>query len=62
MPVAGISCESCHGAGEDWIKLHSQYSGKTEKTEQLKKYLATFPNLILTDYVEFRWHIGGRLK
>ena len=31
--IAGISCESCHSAGEDWIKVHSQYSGKTEKTE-----------------------------
>jgi Cytochrome c554 and c-prime len=33
QPIAGISCESCHSAGEDWIKVHSQYSGKTEKTE-----------------------------
>jgi len=33
QPIAGISCESCHNAGEDWIKLHSQFSGKTEKTE-----------------------------
>jgi hypothetical protein len=32
-PVAGISCESCHGAGQDWIKLHSSFSGKTEQTE-----------------------------
>jgi hypothetical protein len=32
-PIAGISCESCHSAGEDWIKVHSQFSGKTEKTE-----------------------------
>lgn len=32
-PVSGISCESCHGAGMDWIKLHSSFSGKTEKTE-----------------------------
>lgn len=31
--IAGISCESCHGAGEDWIKIHSGYSGKTDKTE-----------------------------
>jgi hypothetical protein len=31
--IAGVSCESCHGAGEDWIKVHSQFSGKTEKTE-----------------------------
>jgi hypothetical protein len=33
QPIAGISCESCHGAGEDWIKIHSGFSGKTEKTE-----------------------------
>jgi hypothetical protein len=33
QPIAGISCESCHSPGEDWIKVHSQYSGKTEKTE-----------------------------
>lgn len=32
-PVSGISCESCHGSGQDWIKLHSGFSGKTEKTE-----------------------------
>jgi hypothetical protein len=32
-PVAGISCESCHSAGKDWIKVHSGYSGKTAKTE-----------------------------
>jgi hypothetical protein len=33
QPIVGISCESCHGAGEDWIKVHSQFSGKTQKTE-----------------------------
>ena len=33
QPVAGISCESCHSAGGDWIKIHSGFSGKTEKTE-----------------------------
>lgn len=27
-PIAGISCESCHGAGNDWIKLHSDFGGK----------------------------------
>ncbi len=32
-PVSGISCESCHSAGKDWIKVHSGFSGKTEKTE-----------------------------
>jgi Cytochrome c554 and c-prime len=32
-PVAGISCESCHSGGRDWIKIHSGFSGKTVKTE-----------------------------
>lgn len=32
-PIAGISCESCHSAGKDWEKVHSGFSGKTEKTE-----------------------------
>jgi cytochrome c554/c'-like protein len=31
--IAGISCESCHSAAEDWVKVHSGFSGKTEKTE-----------------------------
>lgn len=33
QPVSGISCESCHSAGKDWIKVHSGFSGKTAKTE-----------------------------
>jgi Cytochrome c554 and c-prime len=32
-PVAGISCESCHSAGKDWIKVHSGFSGKSAQTE-----------------------------
>ena len=32
-PIAGISCESCHSAGKDWIKVHSGYSGKKADTE-----------------------------
>ncbi len=32
-PIAGISCESCHSASKDWIKIHSGYSGKTAATE-----------------------------
>lgn len=31
--ISGISCESCHSAGKDWFKIHSEYSGKTAKTE-----------------------------
>ena len=25
---SGVSCESCHGAGADWINIHNQYGGK----------------------------------
>ena len=34
-PIAGITCESCHGAGRDWIKVHSDFGGKgvTKETE-----------------------------
>jgi Cytochrome c554 and c-prime len=34
-PIAGITCESCHGEGKDWIKLHSDFGGKdvTKETE-----------------------------
>ena len=31
--VSGISCESCHSAGQDWIKVHSGFSGKKKQTE-----------------------------
>lgn len=35
-----------------------------EASEQLKRYLEALPNLILTDYLEFRWYVDGerRLK
>ena len=26
--VSGVSCESCHGAGADWIDIHNDYGGK----------------------------------
>src|SRR3990172_1971254 len=30
-----------------------------EKSEQMKRYRSALPNLILTDYLEFRWYTGG---
>jgi hypothetical protein len=30
-----------------------------ERSPQLKRYLDALPNLILTDYVEFRWYVDG---
>lgn len=34
---------------------------KVEKTEQLKRYLPALSNFILTDYLEFRHYIDGKL-
>jgi len=32
--VAGVSCESCHGAARDWVKIHDDYGhGNTRATE-----------------------------
>ncbi len=32
---------------------------KTEKTDQLKRYLQSLDNLVLTDYLEFRFYLHG---
>lgn len=29
----GVSCESCHGAAEKWVKIHNDYGGKTVTKE-----------------------------
>ena len=42
--IAGVACESCHGASRDWIKVHSEFSGKEKETEspaQAKERWAT---------------------
>jgi predicted helicase len=33
---------------------------KTEHTDQMKRYLGSLANLILTDYLEFRWYVAGQ--
>jgi len=33
---------------------------QTERTDQMKRYLGGLGNLILTDYTEFRWYVGGQ--
>ena len=35
---------------------------KIEKDEQLKRYLRALDNLILTDYLEFRWYVKGEKR
>ncbi|MEO8269114.1 MAG: cytochrome c family protein, partial [Aureliella sp.] len=33
--ISGVSCESCHGAAENWINVHNEYGGPgvTRKSE-----------------------------
>jgi ribosomal protein S27AE len=31
--VAGVSCESCHGAARDWLDIHNNYGEYTRETE-----------------------------
>ncbi|MEO8956683.1 MAG: DNA methyltransferase, partial [Ktedonobacteraceae bacterium] len=31
-----------------------------ERSEQMKRYLGSLGNLILTDYIEYRWYVAGQ--
>lgn len=35
---------------------------QVERTPQLKRYMSALRNLILTDYLEFRWYVDGQLR
>lgn len=35
---------------------------EVEKSEQMKRYLPALSNLILTDYLEFRWYVEGERR
>jgi len=36
-PISGVSCESCHGASEPWLKRHGEFSGKKEGEESAEE-------------------------
>jgi len=35
---------------------------KIEKQPQIQRYLDALPNLVLTNYLEFRWYVEGKLR
>ncbi len=35
---------------------------EVEKSDQIKRYLESLENLILTNYLEFRWYVGGEFR
>ena len=51
VPVGHVECKDI---GDDL--------SRTEQGEQLRRYRDALPNLILTDYLEFRWYTDGQLK
>ncbi|NQV99620.1 MAG: hypothetical protein HQ483_07970 [Rhodospirillales bacterium] len=40
LPIAGVSCESCHNPAADWIKVHNSYSGKKSNTESMQEAIS----------------------
>ena len=50
-PIGHVECKNL-GADLD----------RTEAGAQLRRYREGLPNLILTDYLEFRWYAGGKLR
>ena len=51
VPIGHVECKDV-GANLD----------VAAKSDQLKRYRASLPNLILTDYLEFRWYTEGELR
>ena len=51
VPVGHVECKNI-GADLDEV----------EQSAQLQRYRDALPNLILTDYVEFRWYVDGELQ
>ncbi len=33
-PMSGVSCESCHGAAADWVKVHNDFGGEKVTKDQ----------------------------
>ncbi len=45
-PVSGVSCESCHGASQDWLTVHNDFGGplatkESESVEHSKQRIET---------------------
>ena len=51
VPIGHIECKDV-GVNLD----------NAERSDQLKRYRRGLPNLILTDYLEFRWYVEGELR
>ena len=51
--------------GTDLATIHRDSGRKSPKTRdgrQLRRYREALPNLVLTDYLDFRWYVEGELR
>ncbi len=51
VPIGHVECKD---VGADLNRV--------ERNDQLRRYREGLPNLILTDYLEFRWYVAGELR
>ena len=51
VPIGYIECKDVH------VDLN-----RAESDEQLERYRKGLPNLVLTNYLEFRWYVWGELR
>ena len=69
-PDFAVSRKAAHGpvtlghveakdVGKD---LNEIEEGRGHDGERFKRYLSALPNLILTDYLEFRWYVDGHRR
>jgi predicted helicase len=64
-PDFAVTKKAAHGPvtlGHIEAKDVGKDLGEVEKGEQMKRYLPALPNLILTDYLEFRWYVDGHRR
>lgn len=64
-PDIAVSKETPHGLlsiGNIETKDIGVSLDEAGRSDQLKRYLKHLPNLILTDYLEFRWYVDGDLR
>ncbi len=60
-----LSRKAAHGAmtlGYLEAKDVGKPLDEVEREDQMKRYLPALPNLILTDYLEFRWYVDGHRR
>lgn len=64
-PDFAVSKKAAHGPvtlGHIECKDVGSDLNEIGRSEQMKRYLPALTNLILTDYLEFRWYVGGERR